>query len=284
MRQIKPDRVFKTKKPNNSMMSNSSNIEQYIQQNRSAFDTAVPSQEVWAGIEQKLDRLPTADRLEQQLMLQRALFDTAIPNDAVWQRIEQSLGGVPADSLEGFIKSNRTAFDTHTPDLRVWASIEKAIPKTSAKVVRVHWRQTLVRIAAAVVLLIAGVNIGIWHAGNSEQNGMAMSDVSQEYAELERFYQRDISAKKEKLANFASHQDEGVTEDLLQMDNMMHELREELAKVPPGNREQVVRAMIENYKAKAAILGRVLQHLEQQQPNQQQPATTNSGNHEVKSI
>ena len=47
------------------------------------------------------------------------------------------------------------------------------------------------------------------------------------------------------------------------------ELRQELANVPPGNREQVVRAMIENYKAKASILERVLERLEESKPNQE---------------
>lgn len=268
------------------MMSNSSNLEQYIKQNRSAFDMAIPDPSVWNSIEKSLDRLPAADSLEQQIMTHRPMFDSAQPAENMWQRIEQSLDASSDQSLEGFIKTNRAAFDTQTPDLNVWASIEKSISTTSreTKVVRVHWERSLVRIAAAVVLLIAGVNIGIWYSGSTAQPGMAMSEVSSEYAELEQFYQRDISAKREKLASFATYRDETVTADLVQMDNVMKELREELAHVPPGNREQVVRAMIENYKAKAAILERVLEHLEEQQPNQQQPATTNSGNHEVESI
>ena len=266
------------------MMSNSSNIEQYIRYHREAFDTAIPNQGVWACIENSLDRLSTANSLEQQIFLQRPLFDSATPTDAVWQRIEQQLDGGTNRTLEGFITANRDAFDTHTPAEQVWTSIEKSFGGKTAKVVHVHWQRTLVRIAAAVVLLIAGVNIGIWYANSSGQSGMALSDVSKEYAELEQFYQRDISAKKEKLASFATYQDAGVTEDLLQMDNVMDELQTELAKVPPGNRDKVVRAMIENYKAKAAILGRVLEHLEQQRPNQQQTVPINSGNHEVKSI
>lgn len=265
-------------------MSNSSNIEQYIRQHREAFDSAIPNQSVWACIEKSLDRLPAANSLEQQILSQRPLFDSATPADAVWQRIDQELNGGTNRTLEGFIRTNRDAFDTHTPADRVWTSIEKSIAGNTAQVVHVHWQRTLIRIAAAVVLLVAGVNIGIWYANSSGQAGMALSDVSKEYAELEQYYQRDISAKKEKLASFATYQDAGVTEDLLQMDNVMDELRTELAKVPPGNREKVVRAMIENYKAKAAILGRVLEHLEQQRPNQQQTAPINSGNHEVKSI
>ena len=266
-------------------MSNSNNMEQFIQANRQAFDTATPSPHCWAGVEKSLDRLKVADALEQQILLQRAEFDSAAPSDEVWPAIEQNLSSLPSEPLEAFIRNNREAFDSQTPDLRVWSSIEKSIPASSAKVVAMPWQRQLLRIAAALALLIAGVNLGIWYAGSiGAEPGMAMSDVSPEYAELEEYYQRDISAKKGKLATFASYRDKEVTEDLQQMDHMMTELREELSEVPPGNREQVVRAMIDNYKAKAAILERVLSHLEQQQPNQQHPATTNSGNHEVEKI
>ena len=59
-----------------------------------------------------------------------------------------------------------------------------------------------------------------------------------------------------------------VNVDLQQLDNIMTELKNEMANVPPGNREQVVRAMIENYKAKTSILQRVLERME---PTQQEP-------------
>jgi hypothetical protein len=90
-----------------------------------------------------------------------------------------------------------------------------------------------------------------------------MSDVSGEYKELEQFYQRDITVKREKLATFTGSQPAEVGEDLEHLDEIMAELRRDLADVPPGNREQVIRAMIENYKAKMAILQRVLERLEQ---------------------
>ena len=54
-------------------------------------------------------------------------------------------------------------------------------------------------------------------------------------------------------------------QDIEQLDKIMDELRRELASVPEGNRQQVVRAMIENYKSKTAILQRVLEHLEENQ-------------------
>lgn len=266
------------------MKSNSSNLEQFIRNHREAFDVAEPDSLIWSGIEKVLDRAPNTDQLEHYILVNRPFFDVAPVPDNAWKNIGQVLAGTPSspnDPLEAFIREHRTDFDAHTPDLRVWAAIEQAVPAQSATIIRVAWHRTLLRAAASVALLAAGISIGIWYAKGdvSNQAGMAMSDVSTEYAELEQYYQRDITAKKEKLATLVSYRDEDLDDDLLQMDNVMSELRAELANVPPGNREQVVRAMIENYKAKSAILERVLEHLEQKQP-----ATTNSGNHEVEKI
>ncbi|MFN0015868.1 MAG: hypothetical protein ACKVU2_15100 [Saprospiraceae bacterium] len=268
-------------------MSNSSKIEAFVRSNREAFDFATPAPYCWPGVAKTLDRLRHADRLEQYLILNRIGFDTAEPAEGIWQSIADALGQKHdrQDPLETFIADNRAAFDSEIPSDRVWAALEQSVPAKTQKIVSVNWRSNLLRAAAAIILLIAGINIGIWYgASDAAQAGMSMSDVSTEYAELEQYYQRDISTKENKLTKFASYSDKNVLDDLRQMDGIMAELRGDLAIVPPGNREQVVRAMIENYKAKAAILERVLQHIEQQKPNQQQQVPSTSSNYEVENL
>lgn len=265
-------------------MSNSSKIEQYVRSRREAFDTALPSPYCWPAVEKTLDRLRTADTLEQYLLLNRFEFDSDQPADRVWLAITRTLDNTTHDPLESFIQNNREAFDLETPDQRVWAAIEQVVPSKTAKVVSVNWRQHFLRAAASIALLVAGINIGIWYGSGSAQSGLSMSDISTEYAELEQYYQRDITVKQSKLTQFASYSDKNVLDDLRQMDAAMNELREELANVPASNREQVVRAMIENYKAKTAILERVLDHIQQQQPNQQNSVPTNSSNYEVENL
>ena len=140
------------------------------------------------------------------------------------------------------------------------------------------------RAAAAIALLIVGAGLGLWYAGqqNTQNNGMTLGQVSVEYAELEHYYQRDIAAKQQQLVAYTGNNSD-VELDLQQLDGVMHELQQELANVPPGNREQVVRAMIENYKAKAAILERVLDRL--QTPNTLPKTKINSNkNDETESI
>lgn len=240
-------------------------IKIFIREHRDAFDFATPGAHGWTGVERMLDRLPQSDALERTLMCDRVLLDTEMPSATVWSNIEQTLNAqLENPDLETFIRQNREAFDLEMPSGNAWENIAGALPKGPAKVVKVHWQRSIMRIAASLALLIVGIGGGIWYErSNSIPSGMAMSEVSNEYAELEQYYQRDITVKKEKLASFTGSQTVEVGEDLEELDDIMAQLKQELANVPTGNREQVVRAMIENYKAKTAILQRVLERLEE---------------------
>ena len=237
----------------------------FIQKHRDAFDAAVPGAHGWPGLERMLIRLPDSDTLERQLMCDRLLLDVESPADTVWAKIENSLpNDTECADIESFIRQNREVFDDQLPKGDAWENISKSLPKPRAIVVHVGWQRSIMRIAASLALLVVGIGGGIWfeRQGGAE-SGMAMSEVSGEYAELEQFYKRGITVKQEKLATFTGNQPAEVGQDLNHLDEIMEQLRQELANVPPGNREQVVRAMIENYKAKSAILQRVLERLEE---------------------
>ncbi|MEI6412551.1 MAG: hypothetical protein WCR52_24375 [Bacteroidota bacterium] len=264
----------------------SDKIKKFLQQHRNAVDAAAPDAHHWKGVEKTLDRLVHADSLERTLLLDRVLLDTEMPSASVWAAIERELDTPAAPkTLEHWIQQNREAMDSEVPDLRVWAGIEQSVAGQSsskAKAIPMNWQRSLLRIAASITLLITGVGMGLWYAhhGEKAEAGMAMSDVSKEYAELEQYYQRDIAGKQVKLASFQGNQSTEVHQDLDEMDRMMEDLRKELADVPEAKREQVVRAMIDNYKAKAAILQRVLERLESSKTE-----TNNSRKkHEIKNI
>lgn len=255
----------------------------FIQHHRDAFDMALPGAHGWSEMQKVLNRLPTADGLEKEILTSRILFDTALPAEHVWTNIAADLDArQSADPLKDFIQTHRSDFDTAIPDLKIWGALEADLPavRQKAKRVGMGWQRSLLRIAAALTLLITGVGVGIWYSNSANsQGGMAMSDVSTEYQELEQYYQRGIASQQQELATFTGNQPQEVHEDLEQMDVAMNELRAELANVPPGNREQVVRAMIENYKARMAILQRVLERLEQTKTDQ-----NDTKHHERKSI
>jgi hypothetical protein len=260
-------------------------IKNFIQQHRDAFDQNVPGAHGWAGVKTALDRLESADALERSVAHSRILLDTEIPDDCVWENIHAFLDGQhgSSDSLECFIRQNREDLDAAMPADNLWQHIEKTIPHTgwpTAKRVGINWQRSLLRVAASLTLLIAGIGIGIWYA-KSNTKGMDMADVSSEYGELEQYYQRDIATKQQKLATFTGNRPAEINLDLEQLDHIMQELRGELADVPPANREQVVRAMIDNYKAKTAILERVIKDLD----TTQKPEKDNSdAGYEIKDL
>lgn len=232
----------------------------FIQNNREAFDASVPGAHGWESLQRMLDRLPQADGLEKQLMCERVLLDTEEPGPNVWAGIEKKLAGtMPGNSLELFIRAHRNEFDHAAPPKDLWHKIASQLPKPTVKVrYGGHW----FRAAAAVALLVTGIGAGIWfEKNNSAQPQMAMSQVSAEYAELEQYFQRDIKTKTQQLASLRGSPPAETRADLEQLDKAMEELRFELANMPPGNREQIVRAMIENYQAKLVILQRVLERL-----------------------
>ncbi len=261
-------------------------IKNFIQKHRAAFDPNVPGAHGWTGVKSTLDRLQSADLLEQHMAINRVLLDTEAPASCVWENISAHLDGQhgSTDTLECYIRLNREELDMAIPDAKIWSNIEKVIPASNrpvAKTISINWQRSLFRVAASLALLIAGIGIGTWYAQYSS-DGMQMADVSSEYAELEQYYQSDIAVKQQKLATFTGNRPAEVKVDLEQLDQMMQELRQELADVPPGNREQVVRAMIENYQAKTAILKRVLEDLD---TTRQQPDNENSdAGHEIKNL
>lgn len=161
------------------------------------------------------------------------------------------------DKLEKFIHDNRQHFDADVPDLAIWANIQEKLDESRAP--KIRWIKHL-RVAAAVLaLLFAGGAMGVYWS-TSQNKVVALADVSPEYAEMQRYYDQQIQSKLKLLANY--QQADAVKADINDLDQMYKELQEELKNTPAGNREQVVQAMIENYKAKIDILEQVLKKLQ----------------------
>lgn len=267
-------------------------IEQFITRHREALDAAPPDAHGWGTLERLLERLPDADALERQLLCQRPLLDLEETPPMLWGSICRQLDAAPnTDPLERFILKNRAALDTAEAPDAVWEKLSTSTPENNPQTpsrgntVRLRFLSAntgrrLMRAAAALALLLTGAGIGMWYdsvPGKPAQT-VALGEIAPEYAELEQYYIRDIHLKQQQLNRISVNEDHDVTQDLAQLDQMMEELRSELQHVPPANREKVVRALIENYKAKAAILERVLERLEQTNEN------PNSEEHEIDRI
>lgn len=160
------------------------------------------------------------------------------------------------DQLEKFVSDNRTEFDREVPNLKVWANIEKEI-NPPPKRWTMWWNMG---IAASVVFLLGiGTIIGM-NLNTPKQDAIAiLGEESEEYLEMQKFYQSQVQEKVAQLANY--NMDATVSEDMEQIDDFLEELKQELNNAVKGSEEQIINAMINNYQTKLAILERVLQRV-----------------------
>ncbi|HQU59040.1 MAG: hypothetical protein KDD02_04310 [Phaeodactylibacter sp.] len=171
------------------------------------------------------------------------------------------------DHLEQFVLDNREAFDDAIPGLQVWGGITRELDKRRRRRL-IAWRIT--QIAAAIsILLVCGALLGEYAFNLRGRQTASLEQIAPHYAELEAYYQKQIQQRSTQLASYSY--DASVERDLSQLDKAMQELREELAHAPKGSEEEIIENLIKNYKAKAAILERVLDRLKTAEPGEEQP-------------
>lgn len=148
-------------------------------------------------------------------------------------------------AIKQFIQKNRPAFDSEKPPAFVWENVEKNLSPKRVPMYRV------LRMAAAVLLILGlGIVIGRF-AGQPSKTELALSDISNEYAELEHFYTQKINLLKNKQP------DERALADIKELEQEFETLKREL-NATNAKDEQIIQAMIENYRTKIDILERVL--------------------------
>jgi len=84
---------------------------------------------------------------------------------------------------------------------------------------------------------------------------LALSDISSEYAELENFYTEKINQKISLLKN--QQLGERALSDIKELEQEFEVLKREL-NATDAQDEQIIQAMIENYRTKIDLLERVL--------------------------
>ena len=176
------------------------------------------------------------------------------------------------DKLEKFIIENRNEFDEMIPDPAIWDKIQKREPE---KIV-MNWTKILVRAAAVVVIFVTSY-IFIDYLSNqnnstmlAEQELMEHGDAKmvQELIEADYYYTSQISEKKEEFycltANNTGLRDD-INMELVELDKVFKDLKEDLK--DNADNEEVVFAMIQNYRIKLEILEDILMQLRSVEKN-----------------
>ena len=161
------------------------------------------------------------------------------------------------DSLKNHIERNRSDFEVYKENQdQLWEAIEK---RRGAKT---HRLSTWIWRAAATVLLIALAGYLVFNDGpNSKKyaDGIDLHELSEELAETEFYYSEMINEKLRNIQAKSGDFDKLAMENISKLDSAYAGLKNDLKE--NINNEEVINAMIENYRIKLEILEQILNEL-----------------------
>ena len=176
------------------------------------------------------------------------------------------------DKLEKFIIDHRNEFDEMEPSPMLWDKIETRKPQT----VSLNWKTIGLRVAAVVVIFISsyyfhdfmetrntGENTIVSESGMNGQNSMY-----QELVEAEFYYTSQIEETREAVFHLTSNNHRlrnDINTELLDLDKVFQELKNDLK--DNADNEEVIVAMIQNYRLKLEILKDILNQLKSTDEN-----------------
>jgi hypothetical protein len=168
------------------------------------------------------------------------------------------------DKLEKYIIENREAFDIHEPGAEAWKKIEKNIRSKRT----INWRIIIGR-AAAVILIFAasymvhdlldGKNREIARSGTKKEKELVIPEL----IEAEVYYSTLIDEKLQEIKPMFNEDpmlEKEIRYDLNQLDSIYEELKNDLRDNIAN--QEVIEAMIQNYRMRLSILEDVLSHMQ----------------------
>jgi len=167
------------------------------------------------------------------------------------------------DKLEKFIAGHRDEFDDFSPDPAVFERIRKRKPV----VVMINWNNVLWKAAAVLVIFVASyyfhdiVN-SKQQTARTEPENEKPTEIIKMMIEAEAFYTAQIDTRQQEFNMLAVDQPEirkEVNYELVELDSVYADLKHDL-KDNAAN-EEVIEAMIQNYRVKLDILEEVLRQL-----------------------
>ncbi len=172
------------------------------------------------------------------------------------------------DRLERFVIDHRDEFDIHQPNDNLWDKIKK--PEKKTKIISLKQSSILWRAAAVVIIFSSAFLLSEFiHYSNSNIPLAETNAVQEEIlmqipalAEAETYYTKQVKMKLTQIKkhnSFAPDLEEQLNYDLAELDTIFAELKADL-KDNVAN-EEVINAMIQNYRMKLLILEEMLTEL-----------------------
>jgi hypothetical protein len=187
------------------------------------------------------------------------------------------------DRLEEFILNNREQFDDLEPRPEIWDRIEKR----KAPVLGIGWRSVMWRAAAVVIIFFSSYIFfrltdkdpvqpsGTLYTESMEDQSPLVNDLK----EAEIYYTSQIEFMKAEALRL-SDGDPSVREiintEMVDLDKVFKELKNDLK--DNTDNEEVIEAMIQNYRIKLEVLEEILSQLKQSKE------PINSSSHENEAV
>ncbi len=171
------------------------------------------------------------------------------------------------DKLEKYIIENREAFDIHEPGEEVWKRIEKNIRSKKT----VNWRMIIGRAAAVILIFAASYMVHDLLDGRNREIARGRTKkgkemVIPELKEAEAYYSNLITEKLHEIKPMFNEDpmlEKEIRYDLNQLDSIYEELKNDLR--DNIDNQEVIEAMIQNYRMRLSILEDVLSHMQQEE-------------------
>ena len=176
------------------------------------------------------------------------------------------------DKFEKFISQHRSEFDDLVPDPAIWDKIQKREPEKTS----LNWTKILVRAAAIVVIFVSSYIFFDYLSIKNQAPKLAEEEMLdpegagmiQELLEAEYYYTSKIEEKKEVFYCLTTNNTglrDDVNTELVELDQVYNDLKEDLK--DNADNEEVIFAMIQNYRLKLEILDEILKQLHSVEKN-----------------
>ncbi|MFC2137538.1 hypothetical protein ACFLTE_05120 [Bacteroidota bacterium] len=172
------------------------------------------------------------------------------------------------DKLEKFIIENRDDFNIHEPSAAVWDKIQKSTK--SQKVKKLNWRTVVWRAAVVIVIFASAFMlseiIDIDKDGIVSRRREKKIEQIPQLAEAEAYYTSMVNDRLQEINTYFGDNPEvkkEIQKDLSELDSMYEDLKEDL--YDNIATQEIIEAMIQNYRLKLEILEDILSELTEQE-------------------
>lgn len=181
------------------------------------------------------------------------------------------------DKLEKFIIDHRNEFDIYEPSAHVWDGIVKETHTIKKR--RINWRGTLWKVAAAVIIFISAFSLSEFiHRSKDtiaqKDDNIEKEIIIPELIEAEVYYAGEVNMRMSEIKSYAAINPDLEREmnyDLSELDSIYADIKRDLKDNIAT--EEVVDALIQNYRLKLQILEEILHQLQKSEKLQDDERT-----------